>query len=391
MLKDLQSDSFDSFMRMPNKFFMSVGLIPYSLHNEPNLLKYRLMLFLFFCSFTNLILLVLGECIYFCKTFGNFKNFVDAVSVTLCIGFIFLALAKVSAVFWKRDQMSRLMSDLEIMFPKTDGEAREYNVGKFRSQTVFLMKLYATIQMVMIWCFNFYPLTETLSGYMNDGSWEVDFPYIIWYPFNPYAPGYFELNWMSQMWAAYVSAAGMLATDLLLCGAVEQICMHFEYLNKQLLSMRPNARTGDIDYSKLKKIVRTHNEIIRLTVELDDIFGGSILFNFVSSSVIICVVGFLVTTADRSIEVVKYSFTLISSIIQVYIVCLMGDKFIVSSTGIADAVYNSYWFDGPIKYKKSLVLIIQRSFQRPQKLTAYKFSVANMKNFSNVSAVVQSS
>lgn len=69
---------------------------------------------------------------------------------------------------------------------------------------------------------------------------------------------------------------------------------------------------------------------VRLTVELDDIFGGSILFNFVSSAVIICVVGFLVTTADRIIEVVKYSFTLISSIIQVYIVCLMGDKFIVS-------------------------------------------------------------
>lgn len=70
--------------------------------------------------------------------------------------------------------------------------------------------------------------------------------------------------------------------------------------------------------------------LLRLTDELDDIFGGSILFNFASSSVIICVVGFLVTTADRIIEVVKYSFTLISSIIQVYIVCLMGDKFIVS-------------------------------------------------------------
>lgn len=173
MVNDLQSDTFESFTRMPNQFFKSVGLIPYSLHNEPNQLKYRLLLFLFFCSFTNLILLVLGECIYFFKTFGNFKNFVDAVSVALCIGFIFLALAKVGVVFWKRDKMSRLMSDLERMFPKNDAEAKAYNVVKFRSQTVFLMKLYAIVQMVMIWCFNFYPLTETLSGYMNNGSWEV--------------------------------------------------------------------------------------------------------------------------------------------------------------------------------------------------------------------------
>lgn len=229
MAKDLESGTFDSFTRMPNQFFKSIGLIPYSLHHESNHLQYQLLLLLFFCSFTNLILLVLGECIYFVKTFGNFKNFVDAVSVALCIGFIFLALAKVGVVFWKRDKMSRLMSDLEQMFPKTDLDAKDYDVAKYRSQTIFLMKFYSIVQMVMIWCFNFYPLTETLSGYMNDGSWEVgsllkrseilkaeisfffsiDFPYIIWYPFNPYASGYFELNYMSQMWAAYVSAAGM--------------------------------------------------------------------------------------------------------------------------------------------------------------------------------------
>lgn len=124
MKKHLQSDTFDSFTRMPNRFFKSIGLIPYTLHNETNLLKYRLLLLLFVCSFTNVVLLVLGECIYFCKTFGSFKNFVEAVSVTLCIGFIFLALAKVSVVFCKRDKLSRLMTELESMFPKNDQEVR---------------------------------------------------------------------------------------------------------------------------------------------------------------------------------------------------------------------------------------------------------------------------
>lgn len=65
------------------------------------------------------------------------------------------------------------------------------------------------------------------------------------------------------MWAAYVSAAGMLATDLLLCGAVEQICMHFEYLNKQLLKMKPNERSGHFEYNRMKEIINTHNEIVR--------------------------------------------------------------------------------------------------------------------------------
>lgn len=63
-------------------------------------------------------------------------------------------------------------------------------------------------------------------------------------------------------------------------------------------------------------------------MELDDIFDGTILFNFVSSVIIICVLGFLVATAGRSPEIFKYFFTLITCIAQLYMVCMLGDKFI---------------------------------------------------------------
>lgn len=263
MTKGSQSDTFDSFTRMPNLFFKSIGIIPYSLRNRPNDLKYKLLLLVFFCSHADITLVLVGECIYFFRTFGTFTNFVDAVAVFLCIGFIFLSFAKVGVVFSQRDKMGGVMRDLERMFPKNEHDAKDYNVAKFRSQSHFLMKLYAIIQMVMIWCFSLYPLLETLSGYIRNGSWEVDFPYPVWYPYNPYGKGYFELNYFIQIWGAYVSACGMLATDLLLCGAVEQISMHFNYLNKKLLNMKPNEMNGEAEYNKLKKYIQYHNQIMR--------------------------------------------------------------------------------------------------------------------------------
>lgn len=86
-------------------------------------------------------------------------------------------------------------------------------------------------------------------------------PYIIWYPYDPYET--FLINYFSQMWGAYVSAAGMLATDLLICGAVQQLHMHFEHLNRCFLEMRPTKKNAADEYKKLSKYVSMHNEIIR--------------------------------------------------------------------------------------------------------------------------------
>lgn len=64
----------------------------------------------------------------------------------------------------------------------------------------------------------------------------------------------------------------------------------------------------------------------RLSEELDDIFGGSILFHFISSSMIICVVGFLAVISDDIMELVKYILALGSSIVQLFIICWLGDR-----------------------------------------------------------------
>lgn len=53
--------------------------------------------------------------------------------------------------------------------------------------------------------------------------------------------------------------------------------------------------------------------------------------------------------------------------------------------GIGNGAYYSDWIHANDGYKKSLVTIIQRG-QKPQCLTAYKFSVASMVTFSSVSS-----
>lgn len=322
---------FDEFTRLPAIFFRTIG-VPVFQANSPKLTPLRkcLRLLLFFVSFTNTALCVLGEILFVIFTFGE-SDFVDITSLVMCIGFILLSFAKVITIIWKQRQLTQLMEDLLSVFPQTHDDQMDYQTKKYAGHAKRLMVRYSWVQMVMIWLFNFYPLTNTLSEYWKRGAWEVDFPYIIWYPFDPYGTGWFELNFFSQISAAYFSASAILGTDMLLCGVVLQICMHYDRLQRSLKMYRPNGVVnGTKDYVELRRSVAMHSKVLQMSAKLDDIFGETILFNLVSSVVIVCVLGFLVLTAGKSVKVLKYFMTLVTCIVQIYLVCLLGEMFIES-------------------------------------------------------------
>lgn len=147
----------------------------------------------------------------------------------------------------------------------------------------------------------------------------------------------------------------------------------------------------------------------RLSERLDDVYDVCILFNVGCSVFIMCVVGFLIMASDDPTATVKYSLNLISSVVQIFLISLLGDMLIDSvsvvlnigseiqrnlsysligqSTSVGNSAWQSEWFAGDRNYRKAIVMIIMRS-QRPQQMTAFKFAVASMKLFSSVITIV---
>lgn len=233
---------FERFTRLPLRFFDTMGIAPFRPTDQPPVTRLRrhLLNAWFAASFINCALCVLGEIVYMLLTFRR-SDFVQTTSLVMCIGFILLCFVKILTIMWQRGQLDQLMAHLHRMCPRTRTECREYAVDAYVAHAGRLMRLYAWIQMAMIWLFNCYPLTTTVSGWWRTGAWELDFPYVIWYPYDPYGRGWFELNFLSQIWAGYFSASGILAADLLLCGVVVQLCMHYDRLRNRLAVYRPDG------------------------------------------------------------------------------------------------------------------------------------------------------
>nr|WPO56446.1 odorant receptor [Leucinodes orbonalis] len=99
-------------------------------------------------------------------------------------------------------------------------------------------------------------------------------------------------------------------------------------------------------------------------------------------SLVICALGFNVTMGD-SAEIPGCLLFLSSVLVQIFMMSVFGEKMIGESTKVGAAAFDCKWYNMDNKSKKTLLLIITRSF-KPQHLTAYKFSVISYASFTKI-------
>lgn len=252
--------SIEEFSKLPWAILSTVGMPAVT---ENNVLKIKIN-FLFYASFFNLAGCVFLEIVYvgIIVADPNKFNFMELVYLILCIGFIFIAIAKMITLSYKRGILSKLVGEFYEYFPKTVEDQRTFRVSHYVRRVKLIMSSYTFVQLFMIWCFNLFPLSETIKGYLHDGSWHMDFSYILWYPIDPYKRGFFEVFYASQFWAAHVSASGILVADILLCCIVKQIVMHYTDLKRRLLLLKPLDKLALKENDLIKTYVEKHNKII---------------------------------------------------------------------------------------------------------------------------------
>lgn len=262
----------------------------------------------------------------------DLTHFVDLTENALCIGFSWLSFAKVGTIVWKRHQISGLVTALHHIFPHTAQQQATFRIATFEQSSKRMATAYASLQMVMIVFFSITPLLGAIVRFALDGgAWSVDFAYHLWYPFDAYQRGVFELVNLFQWCAAYFPAVGIMSTDLLMGGLVSQMCMHFDRIGQQIREYDGSGQRNKSERDNLMALrahVKYHAQLLRLSDDLDDIFSACVLFNFVSSILIICTLGFLLVMAGQSGYMLKFGLALAVCTGQIFTVCRLGQLMI---------------------------------------------------------------
>ncbi|XP_018047691.1 PREDICTED: odorant receptor 4-like [Atta colombica] len=102
---------------------------------------------------------------------------------------------------------------------------------------------------------------------------------------------------------------------------------------------------------------------------------------------IICSLGFIIIISfyieTGGITIVKIIFTYLAIIMEVFVLCFAGEYLNFKSKSIANAVYESLWYDLLINQKRTLTFIIMRS-QKQVIITAGRITSLSLETFTSI-------
>jgi odorant receptor len=307
------------------------------------------------------------------------ENYTSVSSIARSLpssGYLLIVCVKIVCIYSRKEKFKNLLRKLDDLFLKTRSEQNIFKVKmhlrsyKNVEKCVTVLSVLAVSNFIVVKVIKF-----AIFGVWYDGI----LPHETWSPFDMNNHVWFNLMIIYQTMYSIFFLGGVLACDMILYSFVTLIAMYFNVLTMRLEKLNSNE-----DKEKFAEMVDEHENLLKLSQDLEEIFSPSILFNFVASSFLICLVGYEALTGSNSELCVQYTLFMLAALLQSLVLCNCGEKLKTASDNIRVGVYNSNWCYHQKDMKTFLVLMMQRS-QRPKVLTAFKFSVLNLEAFTVVS------
>ncbi|XP_063364933.1 odorant receptor 67a-like [Cydia amplana] len=258
-------------------------------------------------------------------------------------------------------------------------ELMDYWLHRTKTTCASIVKL----TVVGILLFNGIPFVIYLILRILDKNPAYVLPYEVYYPFEIDSEWKFmAVLLMQTITTLMIYECSYLPSDMFLFSLTVNLSMLFRLLQHDLVNINVDRRGQGADefLENLKNIVKRHQKMLKLAEDLNEIFGA-ILFNvLVFSSLIICLFGFLSIVTTAKSQQIMYLTAALEILFAVFYIMLPGQILSDTSSGVADAAYESPWYNSDQRFRKIIAIIIVRS-QKPCQLRAMGYTVMNFETF----------
>nr|UVB79120.1 odorant receptor 25 [Heortia vitessoides] len=320
------------------------------------------------------------------------KPFTEVTFVAPCVSMTCLGIIKGVFFIINERKVSFLMEKLKALEEKRQEFGHIDDDEVIKPEIRFLeavTKVLNVLNVLMVIVFDLCPLIVIAVKYFKTGQLELMLPFLDVYPFDSFDLRYWPFAYMHQIWSECIVLLQICAADYLFFTCCTYIRINFRLLQRQFEQVissnsvsivKPNK--GELK-ARFDSLIGWHQEIISSANMLELVYSKSTLFNFLISSLVICLTGFNVTAINDVAYVMTFMIFLFMSLLQIYFLCYFGDLLMNSSVEVANAVYKSRWYLSDAGVGRSVALIQVRA-QHPCKLTAAAFADVNLKAFMKI-------
>lgn len=249
---------FEEFLEVPRRLLKYFGIMSVKRENE--------IVFeegiLFYFAISNMILIVIFEFAYVCLSLAGKIHFdaSEMMFIGICLCYMFWSLFKTLPLITNKQKIYDVLYELRRIHPTTTDEQEEHKIVECIKSMKTITLQYSGVLVTTVGVYSFTPFFDMIKLYFLTGEWNVDFTYYIWYPFNAYQRGVFELCFASHYYDAICAGVYILGGDLFMLGILTQISMQYDYMQRQYLS---------ISYDQPIKRNAKLTELLRLQIRIN--------------------------------------------------------------------------------------------------------------------------
>lgn len=370
--------SFDSFIQFPvflfRLFFFEFKQIQKTASRKEKLVNFVKVVYFKFCVLT-LCAAIASLLAFLAQNLDDFGNASSCIPNALSILVIAI---RVSLTFSRKPALREVFRDLSELFASRlkGNRHQKLKVKDYLSGYNRLMKIYVCPVVTTL-----IPMVFAVLPYLFNGTMKLFVNY--WYPFDPYRIETFPFAWMWVTWIAWHILVFLLASDSLLYALITVIVVEFEFLKTDFGNLRFIVKHERKE--EFKRYIERHNKLLKICDKLQDIYSIIFFTSFAITSMVLCFVVFQISIDQPNVEVYWFyvSFLGIAGV-QVWLLCLYGQKLIDASESMTDEIYSCGWETlSEIEFKKQFVLIMART-QKAQRLTALGFADISLETFAAV-------
>ncbi|XP_023934502.2 odorant receptor 4-like [Bicyclus anynana] len=316
-------------------------------------------------------------------TSSSIEDFVASLHI---VGYDTMSFGKLLTIWWMRNVFRKLLTELEDLWPISDQDKDATDIKNEKLSRLRIIQFwYAFWNIFGVWLYNLTPIVIYVYHKIQGAPAHLGYIWHLSYPFDKTLPVYHELAFVFECYAGTVSVWSMLGSDIFFMNMASHISMLLRLLQlkiRRLATEDTKSKIKSVDcYDDIVGVIEIHQRLITYGKDLEDAFSVVFLINVLLSSVNICCVVFNILLDPWM--AMSNKFFLGAALTQVGILCWYADDIFTSSSGVANAVYESGWYNSNIRCQRALMILMQRS-QKPLYFTAYKFRSITMSTYSSI-------
>jgi len=249
-----------------------------------------------------LILLIL-EMISFVVSFRN--GSLNIMIENIMFGGLFvLSLFQMYTIFHRNQtKIIEIVEKLDEHFPHNGVDQLTFDVQKYLRTTKWHETGYYFITTVVILHFSFMPFAHQIYGISKSTNVEWELILALYLPFDYLQPLIYGLIYIVQLWIIIFVTFYYICTDMIFANLTQVLCMELDILG-QIMSEIDPANDEEEAIKELKKLVDIHQQLIKVSEKLSEVFSELQLINAFGSIAALCTAIFLVMVNLKKINTI---------------------------------------------------------------------------------------